>query len=134
MFRRLLCYVEAGETGLDELEGLLDLASQLHCRVIVLAVIAPEGKKLTKKENQAREAMEDRSWKFLYEIEDIAFEREIKISLMLEEGDVEDTIAAVVKSYNVDLCSTFSYKSIHAGDLLAKLCTVPLLFFNKEGA
>jgi sugar phosphate isomerase/epimerase len=129
----LLCYVEAGETGLDELEGLLDLASQLRCRVIVLAVIAPEGKKLTKKESQAREALEDRSWKFLYEIEDIAFEREIKISLMLEEGDVEDTIAAVVKSYNVDLCSTFSYKSIHAGDLLAKLSTVPLLFFNKEG-
>ncbi len=133
MYRRLLCYVEAGETRLEELERVLDLASQLQSRLIVLAVLPQESPDPSKEEKQERDILEDRTWNFLYEIEDVAFGRELKISLMLEEGKSEETIASVIKSYEVDLCATFPYKGLDAGFLLQKLGSTPLLFFNQEG-
>lgn len=133
MYRRLLCYVEAGETRLEELERVLDLASQLQSRLIVLAVLPEEPEESTKEEKEKRDILEDRIWNSLYQIEDVAFGRELKISLMLEEGKPEETIASVVKSYEVDLCATFPYKGLDAGLLLQKLGSTPLLFFNQEG-
>ena len=133
MYRRLLCYVEAGETRLEELEGVLDLASQLQSRLIVLAVLPEESPDPSKEEKQERDILEDRTWNVLYEIEDVEFGRELKISLMLEEGKPEETIASVVKSYEVDLCATFPYKGLDAELLLQKLGSTPLLFFNQEG-
>lgn len=133
MYRRVLCYVEADETRLEELEGLLDLASQLQSRLIVLAVLPEEPEEPTKEEKEKRDLLEDRIWNFLYQIEDVAFGRELKISLMLEEGKPEETIASVVKSYEADLCVTFHYKELDAELLLQKLGPTPLLIFNQEG-
>jgi len=133
VYRRVLCYVEADETRLEELEGLLDLASQLQSRLIVLAVLPEEPEESTKEEKEKRDLLEDRIWNFLYQIEDVAFGRELKISLMLEEGKPEETIASVVKSYEADLCVTFPYKELDAELLLQKLGPTPLLIFNQEG-
>ncbi|MBN2381151.1 universal stress protein [candidate division WOR-3 bacterium] len=133
MYKRLLVYIDPAETRLEELEGFLDLASQLGCRIIALAVLEPEPEKHSAKETELREALEDRAWKFLYEIEDTAFGREIKNSLMVEEGKPEEVIASVVKSYEVDICATFAYKSIDIGSLLNRLVNVPLLLLNQEG-
>ncbi|MBD3286838.1 hypothetical protein GF359_09415 [candidate division WOR-3 bacterium] len=133
MYKRLLVYVDPGETRLDELEGLMDLADQLGARVIALAILEPEPDKPTEKEKKARDELEDRAWKFLYSIEDIAFSREVKNSLMLEEGKTLDTIASVVSSYDVDICATFNYRNVDIPGLLEKLNTVPLLLLNQEG-
>lgn len=132
MYTRLLCYVDADVTRLEELEGLLDLSSQLHSRLIILAVLPREEENPSKEEKEKRDLVEDRVWNFLYQIEDVAFERELKVSLMLEEGDIEETIISVVKSYEVDLCATFPYKEIKPEHLLARLGRIPLLFLSKE--
>lgn len=133
MYKRLLIYLDAATTKQEELEGIMDLASALRARLIVLAVIPKEPENLTKEEKELREELEDRTWNFLYGIEDISFEREIKISLMLEEGEAEERIASVAKSYEADICATFAYKEIKAERLLRRLGNVPLLLLNQEG-
>jgi hypothetical protein len=133
VYRRLLCYIEPGETRLEELEGLLDLTVQLQSRLIVLAILPEEPAKPSKEEKEKRDILEDRIWNFLYEIEDVAFGRELKISLMLEEGRAEETIASVAKSYEADLCATLPYKELDIELLLQKLGKTPLLVFNQEG-
>ena len=133
MYKRLLFYIEPGETRLEELEGLLDLAVQLQSRLIVLAILPEEPTKPSKEEKEERDILEDRIWNFLYEIEDVAFGRELKISLMLEEGKPEETIASVAKSYEADLCATLPYKELNIELLLQKLDKTPLLVFNQEG-
>ena len=133
MYKRMLIYLDAARTRLEELEGVLDLASALHARLIALAVIGPESQNMSKEEKELRDELEDRTWNFLYGIEDVAFEREIKISLMLEEGEAEERMASVARSYEADICATFLYKEIKAGRLLGLLGGVPLLLLNQEG-
>jgi hypothetical protein len=133
LFKRMLIYLDPARTRLEELEGVLDLASALHARLIALAVIPPESQNMSKEEKELRDELEDRTWNFLYGIEEIAFEREIKISLMLEEGEAEKRIASVAKSYEADICATFLYKEIKTGRLLGALGGVPLLLLNQEG-
>jgi sugar phosphate isomerase/epimerase len=129
----MLAYIDAGQTRLEELESLFDLVSQLGSRLIILAVLEPEVKNPTAEEKVERDELEDRVWKFLYQIEDIAFRREIKISLMLEDGELVQTIASVVKSYEVNLCATFLYKEINVEELHSSIGDVPLLLLNQEG-
>ena|GEM_PF-1852336 len=133
MYKRLLVYVDSGETRLIELEGLLDLADQLGARVIALTVLAPEPANPSEEETKSRDELEDRAWNFLYQIEDMAFSREIKNSLMLEEGETIQAISSVVASYEVDICATFNYRNIDIPALLDKLDKVPLLLLNQEG-
>lgn len=133
MYKRILAYVNAGETRIDQLEALFDLTVQLKSRLIVLAVIPPEEAGASSEETEKREALEDRTWKFLYQIEDVAFGREIRISLMLEDGEPEETIASVAKSYEANLCATFPYKEIDAERLIGRLGGVPLLLLTQEG-
>lgn len=133
MYKRLLCYINTEETRVEELEGLLDLASQLRARIIFLAVMEPEPAKPTEQQKKDRDQAEDRIWNFLYQVEDIAFGRELKVSLMLEEDEVEDAIASVAKSYEVDMCVTFPYPEINAERLLARLGGAKLLLMSQEG-
>lgn len=132
MYKRVLFFLDPDETRVDLLEELLDLITQLKSRLIVLVVVPPDAENASKEELERKEALEDRAWNILYQIEDIAFDREIKISLMVEEGDTEEVIASVVKSYNVDLASTFTYKKINPGRLSGRLGGVPLLLLNQE--
>lgn len=133
MYNRLLCYVDASEVRLDDLEGVLDLASQLQCRLIVLSVIPPKKEGGTEKEQEKYDQLEDRVWNFLYQIEEEAFSRELKVSLMLEEGTPVDVVASVVKSYEADLCAIFFSRQVEPQDLANKLGKVPVLLYNQEG-
>jgi len=132
VYKRILFYVDPEQTRIDRVEGLLDLVTQLDSRLIVLSVLPENNENASEKKKKERDELEDRNWKFLYQIEDVAFEREIKVSLMLEEGELHETIASVVKSYEVDICATFPYKGINVEDLLSRLNSTPLLLINQE--
>ncbi len=132
MYKRILMYLDPSESRLDQLEGLLDLASQLHSRLIVLAVLPHIDENASAEKIDNQEDLEDRTWNILYQIEEIAFDREIKTSLMIEDGDTEEVIASVVRSYEVDIVATFALKKINVNHLSRRLGGVPLLLFNQE--
>ena len=45
---------------------------------------------------------EEHAWSRLYEIEDDAFEQNVKISLLLETGNRDDKLLALIDSYQLD--------------------------------
>lgn len=82
--KKILLYIEsASDEG--EIEKIsrftMDLAKQYDARVFALVII----KSVLDEVPQVKSRSEEQAWKRLYEIEEDAFESEVKISLLLEE-------------------------------------------------
>jgi nucleotide-binding universal stress UspA family protein len=83
----------------------LDLARALSCRLFAVAVIA-------------RPDAEERAWELLYEIEDDAFEQNVRVSLLLESGEALPQLARLAASYGVDLVVAGADTRLPAGELV----------------
>lgn len=101
MIERLLLYVEATPGMTRTTAWTLELARLLSCRVFAVSVLAaptaepaPRGRS---------DAAEEDAWGLLYEIEDDAFDKDVKISLLLEQGDPLRRILDLSANYEVGL-------------------------------
>lgn len=86
----------------------LRIAKALGSRVYILYIlyskkIEDRARRLEKKPEDIHSTMEEEGWKWLYRIEDEAFEKEVKISLFLEEGEGISLVDSMVESYEIDL-------------------------------
>jgi nucleotide-binding universal stress UspA family protein len=100
MISRMLLYVE-DTPGLGRAAAwTLGLAQTLSCRVFALAVIGPAQprKRLSTTSN-----IEERAWELLYEIEDDAFGKNVRVSLLLEPGEPLTRLLDLISSYEIDL-------------------------------
>jgi hypothetical protein len=72
----------------------------MSCRVIALAVIDPAAPR--RREAPASD-VEERAWGLLYEIEDDAFQQNVRISLLLEPGEPLPRLVSLSSSYDAEL-------------------------------
>lgn len=131
MIERLLLLVDDSPSCRAAANWTLDLAQRLSARVLALYVVdsALPGKGKARDERLA--ALEEKAWKALYEIEDDAFEKDVKISLLLDQGESLSTLLNICRSYNVQLVVLSSEARLRPQDLIAHSSS-PVLFFNER--
>ncbi len=97
---RILLYVEDTPGMAAAAAWALRLAKGMSCRVFALSVMNPDSPR--RRDAQASDA-EERAWSLLYEIEDDAFEKNVRISLLLETGDPLQKLISLGTSYDAEL-------------------------------
>jgi nucleotide-binding universal stress UspA family protein len=97
---RILLYVEDTPGLPNAVRWALRLAEGMSCRVFALAVIDPDAPR--RRDTQTSDA-EERAWSLLYEIEDDAFQQNVRISLLLETGDPLQQLIDLSTSYDAEL-------------------------------
>ncbi|HTW90790.1 MAG TPA: universal stress protein [bacterium] len=97
---RVLLYVEDTPGMPATVEFALRLAKGMSCRVFALSVIDPDIHR--HRDNQKSDA-EERAWSMLYEIEDDAFQQNVRISLLLEPGEPLSRLISLSTSYDAEL-------------------------------
>jgi len=97
---RILLYVEDTPGMPHAVAWALRLAKGMSCRVFALAVINPDAP--LRRDTQTSD-VEERAWSSLYEIEDDAFQQNVRISLLLEAGDPLQQLLNLSASYDAEL-------------------------------
>ena len=97
---RALLYVEDTPGMPTAVAWAMRLAKGMSCRVFALSVISPDTQR--RRDNQKSDA-EERAWSMLYEIEDDAFQQNVRISLLLESGEPLSRLISVSTSYDAEL-------------------------------
>jgi nucleotide-binding universal stress UspA family protein len=98
---RLVLYVD-DTPGLSKTAAwTLKLARQVSGRVFAVSVIGPSRPR-GHHDKPAPDA-EERAWELLYGVEDDAFEMNVRVSLLLEQGDPLERLASISHSYEADL-------------------------------
>lgn len=97
--KKILLYIEP-KTEIEKISRFtMDLAKQYDARVFALVIIKSALAGIPKVKTRT----EEQAWKRLYEIEEDAFESEVKISLLLEEIEPMNRNALTQKLINVAL-------------------------------
>ena len=97
---RIMLYVEDTPGMPTAAAWALRLAKGMSCRVFALSVTNPDAQR--RGDNQTSDA-EERAWSMLYEIEDDAFQKNVRISLLLETGDALQKLVSLSTSYDAEL-------------------------------
>ena len=97
---RILLYVEDTPGMPAAVAWSLKLARGMSCRVIALSVINPDAPR--RRDTQTSDA-EERAWSQLYEVEDDAFQKNVRISLLLETGEPLQKLISLSNSYDAEL-------------------------------
>ena len=121
---RILLYVEDTPGMPAAVKWALRLAKGMSCRVIALAVIDPAAPR--RREVQASDA-EERAWGLLYEIEDDAFRQNIRISLLLEQGDPLQRVLSLTANYDIEMVVFSADTRLNTAELV-KRTGRPLVF------
>ncbi|MEO0134505.1 MAG: hypothetical protein ABIK72_07125, partial [candidate division WOR-3 bacterium] len=72
------------------------------------------------KDEETKDRLEDEGWQKLYDVEEKAFQREIKVSLLFFEGKPENLIYELTKSYEVDTIILNSLAELNLLELINK--------------
>jgi len=102
----------------------LRLAKALSCRVFALAVIGPDSPR--RRAAQSSD-LEERAWSLLYEIEDDAFQEDVRISLLLESGKPLSRLASLSSSYDAELIVASADCRLAIPELVRR-CSQPVVF------
>lgn len=124
MPEKILLYVVSGPGGDAAARWALALARQTGSRVFAVHVIGPEAGESDS--GSSADAIEEEAWKILYEVEDDAFELDVKLSLVLEQGDPVARFVELGASYACDLLVVPT--GIFRSDDLVALSPVPIVF------
>lgn len=94
--KKILLYLN--EAKEESIELALSLAKNFSSRLYVLYCLNSE--KI--KDEELKDKKEDEGWQKLYEVEERAFQKEIKVSLLFFEGRPENLIYELMRAYEVD--------------------------------
>lgn len=119
MLERILLYVEESEASKRLAAWALKFAKILNARIFALFVI--KNSKAKSKRVQPKSNQEEDAWAILYEIEDEAFEENVKISLLLEESRPEDKIIEVLDSFKLDGMIISSQARLDIKELISRM-------------
>jgi len=98
--QRIMLYVEDTPGMATAAAWALRLARDMSCRVFALSVVDPDAPR--RRDTQTSDA-EERAWSQLYEVEDDAFQKNVRISLLLETGDPLPKLIGLSTSYDAEL-------------------------------
>ena len=112
MYQKVLLYVDDRPESEKAASEALRLARVCDARVFATWVMPetvpvttapqPAKRRVGKRKAQPGSELEEHAWSRLYEIEDDAFEQNVKISLLLETGNRDDKLLALIDSYQLD--------------------------------
>lgn len=117
MYQKVLLHVDDRPESAKAVTEALRLARTCDARIFaawVLPATGPEARAAgapapvrTRRRAAIRKAEpgsedEEHAWSRLYEIEDEAFEQNVRISLLLETGDRDEKLLALIDSYQLD--------------------------------
>lgn len=102
MIKDLLIWVVDTKNLQPAVRWTLDLARALTARVYAVYIL-PEGTAKRKGNRQSGSEPEEKAWELLYEVEDEAFEQNVRISLLMENGDPLTRLCELINIYKVDL-------------------------------
>jgi nucleotide-binding universal stress UspA family protein len=98
--QRIMLYVEDTPAMATAAAWALRLAKGMSCRVFALSVVDPDAPR--RRDTQTSDA-EERAWGQLYEVEDDAFQNNVRISLLLETGDPLQKLISLSNGYDAEL-------------------------------
>jgi nucleotide-binding universal stress UspA family protein len=125
MIERILLYVDSSAGTARAAAWTLKLAHALSSRVFAVAITeAIEGSGRTRPAGTDPEEM---AWEVLYGIEDDAFGQNVRISLLLEQGDPLRHVLHLAASYEADLVVASADSRLPALELV-KQSTHPVVF------
>jgi len=110
MYQKVLLYVDDRPESAKAAAEALRLARTCDARIFAAWVlpqtdtpvpIRPRRRAGIRKPEPGS-AGEEHAWSRLYEIEDDAFEHNVRISLLLETGDRDEKLLALIDSYQLD--------------------------------
>jgi nucleotide-binding universal stress UspA family protein len=97
---KLILYVEDTPGMARATAWALKLARLASGRLFAVAVIDPSSPRVRRDSPSAQ--AEERAWELLYGIEDDAFQQNVRISLLLEQGDPLERLVSISQSYEAD--------------------------------
>ncbi len=112
--KKILLYLN--EAKEENIELALSLAQNFSSRLYVLYCLNSE----EIKNETLKEEKEDEGWQKLYEVEEKAFQKEIKVSLLFFEGKPENLIYELMKAYEVDALILNSSANLNLLEIINK--------------
>lgn len=126
--RKLMLLVEAGVPVGRSLERTLTLARELEARVIAVSIINENDAPPGPGHDQYISDLEESAWARLYEVEEEAFSRDVKVSLLLEQGEPLDRLLDLSESYEVDTLLLDAASRLPTAELVSRVgCKVELV-------
>lgn len=106
--QRIFLYVDGSDAAWRAAGWVVSRAKEWQSRVYVLYVVdksavATIARRTRWPRRKVLDKLEEEGWHHLYAIEDNAFEAEVKISLIMEDGLPLERITELSKSYEADL-------------------------------
>ncbi len=128
MIKQILLWLDNSPAARSTASWTIALARSTSARIYALYILPAtlktrQGKKVSPQEEQA--------WQMLYEIEDEAFEQQVRISLLLETGDPLSCLAEVCASYQPDIIVVSAETSLSA-EMLIRHLPRPILFYKLD--
>ncbi len=127
MIRQLLVWVNETEEFRSLALWVLELARALSARVYAVYIMPDDVR--TKRGKKVAADQEEKAWEVLYEIEDEAFERDVRISLLLESGEPLLRLCELIVSYKTDLLVVGADCPLSAAELV-RHSPKPVLFYK----
>ncbi|MFB0509660.1 MAG: universal stress protein [bacterium] len=123
MLEKILLYLDGRETVKVLAPWALKLAKAFEARIFAVfvvnqATLKEQAQKTKQKIKNLHSNLEEEAWAILYEIEDDAFEENVKISLILEEGKPEERLLEVLKSFELDAMIVSSQAKLDFKELI----------------
>ena len=97
---RILLYVEDTPGMAAAVAWALRIAKGMSLRLFALSVVNPD---LPHRRDARASDAEERAWSLLYEIEDEAFQKNVRISLLLETGEPLEELVSLSTNYDAEL-------------------------------
>jgi nucleotide-binding universal stress UspA family protein len=126
--RKLMLLVEAGIPVERSLERTLTLARELGARVIAVSIINENDAPAGPGRDQHTSDLEESAWARLYEVEEEAFSRDVRVSLLLEQGEPVDRLLELCESYEVDILLLDAASRLSTAELVGRVnCKIELV-------
>jgi nucleotide-binding universal stress UspA family protein len=140
MFEKIMLFVERSEETLKAARVTIDIARALGSRLIAVHVIDPAAVNQLasfsgKSPDEVTIELEEDGWRFLYNIEEEAVSKGVKITIDLEEGRPTEKIIQLATRFDVDLLvygnpkerGTRAMKTVKAVEELITHASCPVL-------
>ena len=126
MLEKILLYVENRESAQALATQTLKLAKTLNARIFAVFIIndstlTPQVANPKTKRHKKDSNREETAWAILYEIEDDSFEKNVKISLIIEEGKPMTKLIEVLQSFELDGIVVSSQSNLDFKELISRM-------------
>ncbi|MEO0130418.1 MAG: hypothetical protein ABIK76_01835 [candidate division WOR-3 bacterium] len=112
--KKILLYLN--EAKEENIELALSLAEKFSSRLYVLFCLNSE----EIKNEKLKDKKEDEGWQKLYDVEEKAFQKEVKVSLLFFEGIPEILISELMKSYEIEALILNPFANLNLSEVISK--------------